>query len=203
MILGGEKIRQAFNDEWKAYYNGKPMTEGLLEKLIGPNSFDVTLANVILHQNPSIKELDPFERKSNLFLRDRIGSTGFTLYPGQLILGVTEQRFNTDAPLILQNAGGHDVDKVYFVQKYDGRSTMGRLGIMSHVTAGFGDYGFNDYWTLEITNVGRISTVLHSGMRIGQISFEAVYAPTVYKGAYTEVSDMPEPKAPKLGKDRF
>jgi dCTP deaminase len=80
---------------------------------------------------------------------------------------------------------------------------MGRLGIASHVTAGFGDYGFKDYWTLEIVNMGKVSVILRPGMRIGQISFEAVYEPLEYEGAYKDVGELPEPKAPKLGKDRF
>jgi len=204
MILGGLAISAAFNKRWQAYSDGKRMTKNELHATIGPNSIDVTLASAIMRQVTPYK-IDPYKTNNIDYVPDSMES--IKLIPGNFILGVTQERFITDEPLYLKDSvvfGKHTSNPpVLFVQKYDGRSTMGRLGIASHVTAGFGDYGFKDYWTLEIVNLGQVSVVLHAGMRIGQISFEAVYEPTVYKGAYVEVSSKPMPKAPKLGKDRF
>lgn len=215
MILGGKAIFKAFTTCWQARRNGKCMTKDQLNDAIGPNSFDVTLGQRIMHQKacvvsgvrqyPSYKEIDP--HKSIKYFPDNIGNTGFSLYPGQFILGVTQEKFNTDKPVYLKQSvafGKHTSNPpMFFVQKYDGRSTMGRLGIASHVTAGFGDYSFKDYWTLELVNLGGVPVILYAGMRIGQISFEQVHEPLEYQGAYTDVSDLPMPKAPKLGKDRF
>jgi len=212
MILGGNKMYEAFTQWWQAYRNGELMTKDELFDAIGSNSIDVTLASAIMVQRSLISKsesgyrgLDPYE-KSNYYIAQSMEE--YLLSPCEFILGVTQERFVTDEPLTLgvvdiPNSPVFGNVETRFIQKYDGRSTMGRLGIASHVTAGFGDYGFKDYWTLEIVNLGQVPVVLHAGMRIGQISFEAVYDPSVYEGAYTDVSKMPKPKAPKLGKDRF
>lgn len=204
MILGGIAIAEAFNNWWQAYRNGELMTKDERHDAIGPNSVDVTLASGIMVQKTPYT-IDPYKDNNMEYIpqsMDRI-----KLIPGNFILGVTQERFVTEEPLTI-DMGSYATDcftkpKIKFVQKYDGRSTMGRLGIASHVTAGFGDYGFKDYWTLEIVNLGQVPIVIHAGMRIGQISFEAVYQPKLYEGSYTDVSKIPKPKPPKLGRERF
>jgi dCTP deaminase len=201
MILGGIAIQAAFTNQWSAFRNGERMTKDELFDAIGPNSFDVTLGSAIMRQTAktSLATSKHKDNDSERYIPESMGQ--FYLNPGHFILGVTQERFDTDTAIYVSD--GVDRHAMKFVQKYDGRSTIGRLGIASHVTAGFGDYGFKDYWTLELVNLGNQPVILHAGMRIGQISFEQVYEPLKYEGAYVDVSKMPKPKAPKLGKDRF
>jgi dCTP deaminase len=81
----------------------------------------------------------------------------FMLHPGEFVLGSTLER------LTLPN----DV-----VARIEGKSSLGRLGLMIHSTAGFIDPGWSGNLTLELTNVSRLPITLYSGMRIGQISFQ-------------------------------
>jgi len=205
MILGGIAMLNAFNDDlgWLAWRNGTLMTKDELQQAIGPNSIDVTLGSAILVQQKSKGVIDPYQNRHTHY--EPASMEKYWLHPGTLVLGVTQERFVTDEPLYPDVTQGFK-QQTFFVQKYDGRSTVGRLGVASHITAGFGDYGFKDHWTLELANLGSVPVLLYAGMRIGQISFEAVYQPLFYEQgqhAYAEVSKMPEPKAPKLGKERF
>ena len=81
----------------------------------------------------------------------------FMLHPGEFVLGSTLER------LTLPN----DV-----VARIEGKSSLGRLGLMIHSTAGFIDPGWSGNLTLELANVSRLPITLYSGMRIGQISFQ-------------------------------
>jgi dCTP deaminase len=61
--------------------------------------------------------------------------------------------------------------------KLEGKSTLGRLGLMIHSTAGYVDPGWDGELTLELSNVATLPIVLHPGMRIGQMSFERMSSP--------------------------
>ena len=61
--------------------------------------------------------------------------------------------------------------------KLEGKSTLGRLGLMIHSTAGYVDPGWDGEITLELSNVATLPIVLHPGMRIGQMSFERMSSP--------------------------
>ena len=62
--------------------------------------------------------------------------------------------------------------------KLEGKSTLGRLGLMIHSTAGYVDPGWDGEITLELSNVATLPIVLHPGMRIGQMSFERMSSPS-------------------------
>lgn len=79
------------------------------------------------------------------------------LEPDEFILGCTQERVSLPADL---------------VARVEGKSSLGRLGLMVHVTAGYIDPGFDGQVTLEIKNVNRVPIKLYAGMRIGQIAFE-------------------------------
>ncbi len=81
----------------------------------------------------------------------------FILHPGEFILGVTKERIELS-------------DDV--VARVEGRSSLGRLAILIHATAGYIDPGFRGRITLELSNVGKMPVALYPGMRICQISFE-------------------------------
>ena len=89
----------------------------------------------------------------------------------------------------------------YFVQHYEGRSTLGRMGIQSHVTAGFGDYGFKGSFTLELINNSPWPIKLKKNMRIGQVYFEALLGERKLYDGYDQTDCKPQ--FPKLGKNRF
>jgi dCTP deaminase len=122
MILSGRKIKK---------YLGKGITiEPFDEKQLNPNSYNLRLADEMLVY--TAEELDM--KKANATSRIIIPEQGLTLRPGILYLGRTEEYTTTDC----------------FVPMLEGRSSVGRLGLFIHVTAGFGDVGFHGYWTLEI-----------------------------------------------------
>jgi dCTP deaminase len=80
----------------------------------------------------------------------------FILHPGEFVLGATLERI----------ALGHDI-----VARLEGKSSLGRLGLQVHSTAGFIDPGFDGHVTLELTNVCNLPITLYAGMKIGQLSF--------------------------------
>jgi dCTP deaminase len=136
---------------------------------LNPNSYNVRLADELLTYAGTLLDgqyaLDP--RRDNPTDRHAIPPHGFRLMPGVLYLGRTVER--TYSPK--------------HVPRIDGRSSVGRLGISVHVTAGFGDVGFSGTWTLEITCVE--PAIVYPGMRIAQVSFSPVIGDyTPYRGKY-------------------
>lgn len=117
------------------------------EKNIGPNSYDVHLSDELLAYTEAV--LDP--RQDNRFRTIKIHPDGLVLLPGRVYLGRTLEY--TESP--------------YHIPMYEGRSSLGRLGVFSHVSAGFGDVGFKGTWTLEIVVAQPVR--IYPGMRIGQI----------------------------------
>lgn len=90
------------------------------------------------------------------------GGDPFILHPGQFVLASTMEWFKLPANL---------------VGRVDGRSSLGRLGVLMHATAGFIDPGFEGKITLELSNVNQMPVVLKPGMRVCQISFEQTSTP--------------------------
>lgn len=157
----------------------------------GPNSYDVTLGPVLLvyrrtcqivtHPDGS-KYLDEFldPEKPNETEEIKIPVDGYILRPGELYLGSTIERTKT---------GG-------LVPWLDGRSSIGRLGLTIHVTAGRGDDGFGVgvpggcSWTLEMTATKAVK--IKAGMRIGQLSFFKLSGKRApYSGRYAVQQDKP------------
>lgn len=104
---------------------------------------------------------------------------GFILQPNVLYLGTTEEKVGSD----------------FYVSMYDGRSSMARLGISSHLSAGFGDIGFKTNWTLEITVVH--PTKIYPRMTIGQVFFHKIdpnynTVKNRYNGKYQNQTDAQE-----------
>ena len=84
------------------------------------------------------------------------GSEPFMLHPGEFVLGSTLERVGVADDL---------------VARIDGKSSLGRLGLLIHSTAGFIDPGFDGHVTLELANVASLPITLYAGMKIGQVSF--------------------------------
>jgi len=126
---------------------------------IQPSSFDFRLHNEFLRFEPrNATSIDPLEDDPRDFMRPVTieEDESFTLHPGDFVLGGSIERFEIPD------------DVVGFV---DGRSTMGRLGVIIHATAGLLDSGWGGDITLEMSNLGRVPIDLTPGMRIGQVSF--------------------------------
>lgn len=119
---------------------------------LGTNSYDVHLGKYLaVYEN---RILDA--REHNKIELIEIGPEGFVLQPGTLYLGVTQEYTET------HNA----------VPFLEGKSSIGRLGIDIHATAGKGDVGFSNTWTLEISCVQPVR--IYAGMPVGQLIYFAV-----------------------------
>ncbi len=116
---------------------------------LGSNSYDVHLAPYLATYTDGALDA----RRDNAITEFRIPKVGFVLVPGQLYLGVTEEYTET-----------HD-----FVPFLEGKSSVGRLGIDIHSTAGKGDVGFCNYWTLEMSV--KLPVRIYAGMPIGQLIY--------------------------------
>lgn len=211
MKLGGHAIEaQLKSGNWRAYRGEALLRPADLK--IGPNSVDVTLHPKILVpamwgiERVDLKQADSVRWAPVVFDEGR----GFELATGQFILASVNERFVCEAPVLLDMHGIPNLDGIslttkreaLFAPMYEGRSTMARLGITTHLSAGFGDYGFGGAFTLEIYNHFPRPIMLYPNMRIGQVAFEEVYEPKTYSGAYSSHhNDGPVP--PTLGPGRF
>jgi len=145
MILTGSEIKK----EIKA---GNISISDYDENQVNPNSYNLRLADELIVYTAD--ELDM--KKQNETRTFKIPPEGYVLEPGKLYLGRTYERVQTDR----------------FASKIDGRSSVGRLGIFVHVTAGFIDIGWDGYLTFEIHVIKPIR--VYPMVKISQISFYEV-----------------------------
>jgi dCTP deaminase len=143
----------------KAIEEGELVIDPFEDVLVQPNSYDVRLADAFSWHAASDKIIDPFD--SDTILEGLVGVTdnNFIVKPGQFVLGATVERFSLPNDIVGQLTG---------------KSSLARLGVMVHVTAGFIDAGFSHppaQITLEIVNVGARPVRLHAGMPIAQMVF--------------------------------
>jgi len=127
------------------------------EKYINPNSIDVRLGDELKFYKPHTGHSAPLDPKDpyadhKLVSIEQNGDKWF-LHPGELYISTTIEACGSD----------------HYIPMINGKSSLGRLGINIHVTAGFGDIGFKQKWTLEIVVVKEV--ILYPGMRIGQVCF--------------------------------
>lgn len=220
MQLGGEALTHAFaEDKWKAYKGKKRLRVNDLH--IGPNSIDCTLHPKLLvpqmqygwepvgdgrQKTKRVSVVDMREEGSIDWDESIMDDDGFVLDPGTFVLGAVQERFDCIDPLHLPisiaGPGPNAVALTYWKPDIDGRSTMGRVGLGVHVTAGYGDYGFDGAFTLEIYNNFPRPILLFPGMRIAQVYFTQVIQPGRYKGAYSKTDHYNGPRAPQTGKGR-
>ncbi len=144
--------------------SGRIVIEPLLDRDVQPASVDVRLgANFRIFRNSTHTFIDPMAEQPDL-TEEVVVEPGqaFILHPGQFALGTTQER------IVLPD----DV-----LGKLEGKSTLGRLGLMIHSTAGYVDPGWDGELTLELSNVATLPIMLRPGMRIGQLSFERMSSP--------------------------
>jgi dCTP deaminase len=142
MILSDSRILEEIE-------KGTIVIEPYDRKNLGSNSYDVHLGKYLAMYNDAMLDA----RKHNTISHFEIPEEGYVLLPGNLYLGVTDEYTETHA----------------HVPFLEGKSSTGRLGIDIHATAGKGDVGFCNAWTLEISCVMPVR--VYAGMPIGQLIY--------------------------------
>lgn len=136
-----------------------------LQLQVQPASIDLRLGHEFLaFRHPHIPYIDPRAGPASDYTeRIEIPAGGmFVLHPGEFVLGTTYERVRIPADL---------------VAKVEGRSSLGRLAVVVHATAGFVDPGFEGHITLELSNLGRVPVALHPMMRVSQIALHQMSSP--------------------------
>ena len=144
MILSGNEIHRQLG--------GSISIEPFDERQLNPNSYNLRLHDEVLVYD----DLELDMRKPPNYRRLSIPPEGLVLQPHRLYLGRTLERTET-----------HN-----YVPMLEGRSSIGRLGLFVHITAGFGDVGFSGYWTLEMFAVYPIR--IYAGVEIAQIFYHTL-----------------------------
>jgi dCTP deaminase len=151
VVLSDRSIRQEIED-------GRIVIDPFDERLIQPSSVDVRVDRTFrVFHNSRYTHIDvrqPMEGLTELVRKE--GEEPFILHPGEFVLGQTLERVTVPNDL---------------VARLEGKSSLGRLGLLIHSTAGFIDAGFAGNVTLELSNVANLPITIYQGMPIGQISF--------------------------------
>ena len=150
MIFSDRSIRKAID-------SGSIVIDPLEPTYIQPSSVDLRVGDGFrIFANHKYSEIDPRSPQEDLTQLIEVGEGPFMLHPGEFVLGSTLERVKL----------GDDV-----VARLEGKSSLGRLGLLIHSTAGFIDPGFEGHITLELSNVATLPIAIYPGMKIGQISF--------------------------------
>ena len=161
MILSGHEIQQRLGKDI--------LIEPYTPANLNPNSYNLTLHDELMIYEEVVLDM----AKANRVRRISIPKEGMVLSPNQLYLGRTSEHTET-----------HQL-----VPQIEGRSSVGRLGLFVHITAGFGDVGFSGYWTLEMFAVQPVRIYPH--IPICQIFYHEVTGQlSEYKSKYQHNHDI-------------
>jgi dCTP deaminase len=162
MVLSGQEIKRQLGTNI--------FIDPFDESRLNANSYDLALHDELMVYEEVVLDM----RRANRVSRIGIPPEGLVLQPNQLYLGRTVERTET-----------HN-----FVPMIEGRSSVGRLGLFVHVTAGFGDVGFCGYWTLEMFAVQPVR--IYAGVPICQIFYHDVHGEVVeyQNGKYQHNTDI-------------
>ena len=132
--------------------------------LLQPSSVDVRVDRYFrVFHNSRYPYIDVREEQEDLTeLVEVDGDTPFVLHPGEFVLGSTLERVRLPDDL---------------VARLEGKSGLGRLGLLIHSTAGYIDPGWDGHVTLELSNVANLPVTIYPGVKIGQISFVQLSEP--------------------------
>jgi dCTP deaminase len=135
--------------------------------LIQPSSIDVRLDRYFrVFNNSRYTHIDPKVQQDDLTTLVEVdGEDAFVLHPGEFVLGSTFESVTLSDSL----AG-----------RLEGKSSLGRLGLLTHSTAGFIDPGFSGHITLELSNVANLPITLWPGMKIGQLCLFRLTSPALH-----------------------
>jgi dCTP deaminase len=134
------------------------------ETMLQPSSVDVRLDRYFrLFDNHKYPVIDPaLEQPDLTHLVEVAPGEAFVLHPGEFVLGSTYEKITLPDDI---------------AARLEGKSSLGRLGLLTHSTAGFIDPGFSGYVTLELSNVATLPILLWPGMKIGQTCFFRLSSP--------------------------
>lgn len=151
MILSDRSLREAIAE-------GRIVIDPLDERNIQPSSIDLRLDRYFrVFRNYTAPVIDVKQNMEDLTELVSVEEDGvFMLHPGEFVLASTFERVAVPVEL---------------VARIEGKSSLGRLGLLIHSTAGFIDPGFDGHITLELSNVANLPITLYPTMRIGQVSF--------------------------------
>jgi dCTP deaminase len=151
LILSDRSIAEALQ-------SGRLVIEPLAEDALQPASVDIRLDREFrVFRGHRRAYIDVRESVDDLTELERIADDQpFVLHPGEFVLGSTLERVQL----------GNDL-----VARVEGKSSLGRLGLLVHATAGYVDPGWDGHLTMELSNVSNLPIRLYFGMKIGQLSF--------------------------------
>ena len=157
MVLSDRSIKEALA-------KGRLIIEPLGEDCVQPSSVDLHVDQYFrVFRNHSQRVIDVREAQEDLTELIDVGTDApMILHPGEFMLGATTERVGLPDDI---------------VGRLDGKSSLGRLGLVIHSTAGFIDAGWDGHITLELSNVANLPITLYPGMKIGQISFLRMTTP--------------------------
>ena len=157
MVLSDGAIRRLIEE-------GRILIDPYDESLMQPSSLDVRVdAFFRVFRNSRYPYIDVKAQQEELTeLVEVEGDEAFILHPGEFVLGSTLERVTLPDDL---------------VARLEGKSSLGRLGLLIHSTAGFIDPGWDGHVTLELSNVANLPITIYPGMKIGQLSFVQLSEP--------------------------
>ena len=157
MILSDRDIREQIG-------SGRIEIEPFTPDAVQPSSVDLHLdSRFRVFRNNRYRYIDVRQEQPELTeLLEISGDEPFVLHPGEFVLGSTLERVALPNDL---------------VARLEGKSSLGRLGLLIHSTAGYVDPGWDGNLTLELSNVANLPIALYQGMKIGQISFQKLSSP--------------------------
>ncbi len=167
VLISDRDIRQEIAD-------GRIVLEPFDESMIQPASVDVRIDRFFrLFDNHKYPHIDPSQPQEDLTrLVEVAPDEPFILHPGEFVLGSTYEKVTLP-------------DDV--AARLEGKSSLGRLGLLTHSTAGFIDPGFSGHVTLELSNMATLPIMLWPGSKVGQLCFFRLSSPTEHpygSGAY-------------------
>jgi dCTP deaminase len=164
-----------------------------IDQQVQPASVDLRLGSEFLEfQRTNISCIHPTrEREVSEYIDETVVEAGeeFILHPGDFVLGTTKERVEMPADL---------------VANVEGRSSLGRLAVVVHATAGFVDPGYRGQVTLELSNLGTAPVALTPGMRVSQLVFTELTSPAERPYGSergSKYQDQHGPQASRIGDD--
>src|SRR5437764_9774948 len=156
MVLSDKSIRELLDQ-------GRIEIDPYDPALLQPSSVDVRVDRYFrVFRNNRYPHIDVKTEQEALTELLEIGEEPFIFHPGEFVLGSTLERIRLPDDL---------------VARLEGKSSLGRLGLLIHSTAGFIDPGWDGHVTLELSNVANLPITIYPGMKIGQISFMQMSEP--------------------------
>jgi dCTP deaminase len=158
MVLSDRTIARLIDD-------GRIVIDPYDPSLLQPSSVDVRVDRLFrVFRNNRASFIDVKREQDLTELVEIDDEEPFILHPGEFVLGSTLERVALPDDL---------------VARLEGKSSLGRLGLLIHSTAGFVDPGFDGHVTLELSNVANLPITIYYGMKIGQVSFMRLSEPAL------------------------